>query len=70
MIRIFDKKLKKKSYEFLSYCPFSKFWTLKFCNYEIPQLDIVLKLHVWIPHGKIDDTYFFLIISPGKITAL
>ena len=21
--------------------------------------DIVLKLHVWIPHGKIDDAYFW-----------
>ena len=32
----------------------------------------VLKLHVWIPHGKIADAYFlfFGIISPCKITAL
>ena len=37
---------------FLSYCSFSKFLTLKFCNYHIPEWDIVLKLHVWIPHGK------------------
>ena len=32
------------------------------------QRDIVLKLHVWIAHGKIADTYcFFGIISPCKI---
>ena len=65
MIRIFDKKLKKIHMVFLSYCPFSKFWTLKFCNYDIPQWDIVLKLHVWIPHGKIADAYFFFLeLSP------
>ena len=28
------------------------------------QRDIVLKLHVWIPHGKIADTYFFLNYLP------
>ena len=28
------------------------------------QRDIVLKLHVWIPHGKIADTYFLLELSP------
>ena len=60
MIRIFDKKLRKKiCIIFLSYGPFSKFWTLKFCNYDITELDIILKLHVWIPHGKIADAYFF-----------
>ena len=61
---------KKIIWCFLSYCPFSKFWTVKICNYDIPEWDIVLKLHIWIPHGKIADAYFFLIISPCKITAL
>ena len=32
--------------------------------------DIVLKLHVWIPRGKIADAYFFRIIAPGKMLAL
>ena len=25
------------------------------------EIRIVLKLHVWIPHGKIADTYFFFL---------
>ena len=37
MNRIFDEKLKKNHMIFLRYCPFSKFWTLKFCNYDIPE---------------------------------
>ena len=36
--------------------------------------DIVLKLHVWIPHGKIADTYFWfslnylLLLNYGPLT--
>ena len=60
MNKIFEKKEKKNSHEyFLSYGIFSKFWTLKFCNYGIPELNIVLKLYVWILHAKIADPYFF-----------
>ena len=66
MNRIFDDKLNKIHIIFLSYCPFPKFWTLTFCNYDFPECDIVLKLHVWIPHGKIVDD-FFLIISPEVV---
>ena len=60
MNRIFDEKLKKKlNGIFFKLLPFFKFWTLKFYNYHIPERDIVLKFHVWIPHGKIEDAYFF-----------
>ena len=43
------------------------------CMYVCMEVrDIVLKLHVWIPHGKIADTYFWLSLNylPLKITAL
>ena len=53
MIRIFDKKLKKIHMIFFELLPF-----FKIVDPEIPQLDTVLKLHVWIPHGKIADAYF------------
>ena len=34
------------------------------CTYvRIHVRDIVLKLHVWIPHGKIADTYFWFSLN-------
>ena len=37
---------------------------LSLCMYVcIHVRDIVLKLHVWIPHGKIDDAYFWFSLN-------
>ena len=44
-----------------------------FCTYCIfKPLNLVLKFHMWIPHKKIADPYFFLfrVISPFGVMAL
>ena len=63
-IKYLMKNCKKSCDIFWVIAFFQKFWTLKFCNYYIPEWDIILKLHVWIPHGKIADAYFFLNYIP------
>ena len=65
MNRMFDEKLKKKtSYDiFWIIALFQDIRTLKFCNYDIPDWDIVLKLNIWIPRVKIAGTYFFFFLS-------
>ena len=47
---------------FLELCPFEKIWMTSDAYHILWTMHSrVLKLHMWIPHGKIADTYFFLV---------
>ena len=70
MNRIYDEKLKKKSYDVFELLPFFKFWTLKFCNYDIPEMRYCLETSCMDSSWKNSRHIFFVIISPCKITAL
>ena len=64
MSRIFGENLKKKHMIYFSYCPVLDFLSLKLCNCDIPESDILLKLHVCITHRNIVDVYFFSELCP------
>ena len=47
---------------FLELCPFEKIrMKSDACHILWAMLARVLKFHIWIPHGKIADPYFFLV---------
>ena len=47
---------------FLELCPFEKIWTKSHACHILWTVHArVLKFHIWIPHGKIADLYFFLV---------
>ena len=45
----------------VSACPYVCMYVCMYVCIHVQ--DIVLKLHVWIPHGKIADTYFWFSLS-------
>ena len=62
MLLVMPPTLKKWGGILVSACPYV--CTYDVCMYVcIHVRDIVLKLHVWIPHGKIADTYFWFSLN-------
>ena len=57
-VLIFLSKLSR----FLELCPFEKIRMKSDACHILRTVHArVLKFHIWIPHGKITDSYFFLI---------
>ena len=57
-------KMKKNHMIFFELLPFFKILDPEILQLGYSAMRYVLKLHVWIPHGKIADVYFFLELSP------